>query len=158
VNRLGRLLGAFAASFLAAGCDDDLIAIEQPYLLTAINGDPIPWSAPGDTSTRPLRIAEGWVMIHRGGIAERHESLKRWVLAGGSDGEDSTELESSWTQGGAYRWSFDRIIITYPFWAPGQIGPSTPVETLYVSERGITLRQTGFLPPIDSMIRLYAKP
>jgi len=155
VSRLGRLLGVFAAAFLVAGCDDDLIAIDEPYLLTTINESSIPSAFPGDTSVRPLRVTEGWFMIHKGGIAERHEVLKRWVPLGS---EDSTELESSWTQGGPYQWSFDRIIVTYPFWAAGQIGPLTPVETLYLSERGITLRERGFLPPIISLTRVYGKP
>ena len=69
---------------------------------------------------------------------------------------DSTLIVDDWTQGGRYQWEIGQIIITYPGWAPGSIGAPQAAETLFVSERGMTLRHTGFVAPLDSMIRAYA--
>ena len=142
---------AFALVALLTACDGP-VEVGRPLLLENINGQPLPWASPGDTMVRPLKITEGWILIHNGGIAERHERLERWFLTSPTD---SQLLGSDWTQGGPYQWLPGRIVITYPFWSPGGLGPPQPVETLYVSDRGLTLRQTGFLPPLDSMIRVY---
>lgn len=145
-----RCLALVLVAALAA-CDGPL-EVGRPLLLGNINGQPLPWAAPGDTMVRPLRITEGWILVHHGGTAERHERLERWVLTSPTD---STLLVGEWTQGGPYQWLPGRIVLTYPFWSSGQLGPGQPVETLYVSDRVVTLRETGFVPPIDSMIRAY---
>jgi len=147
---------AFALVVLAAllaACGDGLLEVDRPLLLGNINGQPLPWVPPQTPAppAGPLAITEGWITIHNGGIAERHERLERWIV----NGVDSTLLLSDWTQGGPYRWLPGRIVITYPFWSMGSPGPYYPVETLYVSDRGLTLRETGFAPPLDSVIRVY---
>lgn len=135
---------------LVAACDGP-VEVGRPLLLGRVNGQSLPWVSPGDTMVRPLRITEGWILVHDNGLAERHERLERWIL---NSPTDSTLLAGEWTQGGPYQWQPGRILITYPFWSYGS-GPAWPVETLYVSDRGLTLRETGYLPPLDSMIRVY---
>lgn len=142
---------AFVVVALLAACDGPF-EVGRPLMLANVNGQPLPWASPTDTMAHPLKITEGWVRILNGGFAERHERLERWDFASPTD---STLLQSEWTQGGPYQWSPGRIVITYPLWSPGALGPPQPVETLYVSDRGLTLRQTGFVPPLDSMIRAY---
>ena len=135
---------------LVAACDGPL-EVGRPLPLGRINGQPLPWASPGDTMVRPLKIAEGWILVHDNGLAERHERVERWVL---NSPTDSTLLFSEWTQGGAYQWMPGRIVITYPFWSYGS-GPASPVETLFVSDGALTLREVGYLPPLDSMVRRY---
>jgi len=138
---------------LLAACEDGPLEVGRPLLLSNINGQSLPFVAAGVTLDPPPAITEGSVTFLRGGSVERHERLEQWVLTSPTD---STLLVNDWTQGGRYQWQPDRIIITYPGWAPGSIGAPQAVETLYVSDRGLTLRQTGFAPPLDSMIRAYA--
>jgi len=138
---------------LLAACGEGPLEVGRPMLLGNINGQSLPFVAPGALVDPPPAITEGSVTFLRGGMVERHERVERWVVTSPTD---STLLVGDWTQGGRYLWEIGRIIITYPGWAPGSIGAPQAVETLYVSDRGVTLRQTGFAPPLDSMIRAYA--
>jgi len=136
---------------LLAACDGP-VEVERPLLLGNINGQPLPWAVPGDTMVRPLKITEGWILIHDGGMAERHERYERWFL---TTPTDSQIIGGDWTHAGTYQWMPGRIVITYLSWSPGPLAPSQAVETLYVTDRGLTLRETGFVPPLDSMIRAF---
>lgn len=136
---------------LLAACDGPF-EVGRPLLLGNINAQPLPWASPTDTMVHPLYITEGWILVHNGGIAERHERVERWFF---STPSDSQLLLAEWTYGGPYQWLPGRIVITYPTWSSGGLGPPQPVETLYVSDNGLTLRKTGFVPPLDSMIRAY---
>jgi hypothetical protein len=110
----------------------------KPYALARINGDPVPWTSPlGGT------IIEGSIKLDNDSIAERHEGF------GGA----------SWTYGGKFTLKMGRLIIDYgPGWQLGSLGPMHRVDTLYLSGNGLVLRETGFIPPLDSVVRYYARP
>jgi hypothetical protein len=85
-------------------------------------------------------------------VAERHERLGRWVI---DVNGDSIPLFAEWTQTAGYELQFGRLVLTYHVFSFG-MGPSRPAETLYVAPRGgLTLRETGFVSPLDSIIRVY---
>lgn len=129
-------------------------AIGRLYHLAAVNGEPIPFALPGtfgDSST-PLMIVEGWVTILNSSTAERHERLLRTILT--STG-DSVPLVSEWTYTGPYRQLSGRFIISYPSWTTGQIGPSSPADTFLLRAGRLTLRETGFQQPVDTLVRAY---
>ncbi|HEV8265600.1 MAG TPA: hypothetical protein VGQ06_11685 [Gemmatimonadales bacterium] len=137
-----------------AACGDGPLEVGKPLLLGSINGQPLPWVDPiGTTDPRPA-ITEGWFTLLEGGQAERHERVGRWVVIRPGD---SIPLFAEWTQSGPYRRLPGKIIVTYPFWQAGQMGPITPEETLLVADRGLILRQTRFIAPLDSMVRVYCK-
>ncbi len=61
-----------------------------------------------------------------------------------------------WMQIAFYKRGASSIVLTYPGYTPGAIGPSHPAETLYVTRGGaLTLRETGLVWPLDSIIRVY---
>jgi len=151
--RLTILFGALLALF---ACSDALgpLTVGEPYLLWRVNGQPIPWTPPSsDSQYIPATITQGSVTLLNGTVAERQEAYVRWVLD--SQG-DSIPLISAWSQTAAYRRQLGLLILTYHVFSLGAFGPSLPVETLYISPRGgLTLRTTGLVPPLDSIVRVF---
>lgn len=151
--RLTILLGALLALF---ACGDGLgpLTVGEPYLLWRVNGQPLPWTTPpSDSQYIPTTITEGSVTIVNGTVAERTESFGRWVLDANGD---SIPLFSAWTHTAAYQRQSGLLILTYFAFTPGAFGPSQPAETLYISPLGgLTLRETGLVPPLDSIVRVY---
>ena len=147
---------AVGAALVLAACSDALapVTVGEPYLLRTINGDPIPWTTPpADSQYIPTTITEGWITMLNDSLAERHERFGRWVVDANGD---SIPLFAEWTHSAAYRRLSGRVVLTYHFWTPGAIGPLHAAETLYVTPRGgLMLRETGFIPPLDSIIRVY---
>ena len=131
--------------------------IGQSYRLSTVNGQPMPFAFPGTggNSSTPLLMVEGWVTILSDSAAERHERLVRTILISSGD---SVPLIAEWTYAGPYHQLSRRLIITYPSWSPGQIGPRNSADTLNIVAGGLTLRETGLLPPLDSLVRVYCLP
>jgi hypothetical protein len=153
----------FVASCLAAvsvslACNESTAPpIGQSYSLSRVNGQPMPFAFPGsfgDSST-PLMLMEGWVTVLNASTAERHERLVRTILTSSGD---SVPLVSEWTYAGPYRRLSGRLVLTYPTWAPGQTGPLHAEDTLILGAGRLTLRETGFVPPLDTLVRVYCLP
>jgi hypothetical protein len=147
---------AVGAAVALAACSDALapITVGEPYLLRTINGAPIPWTTPVvDSAYLPTTITEGWITILDDSVAERHERFGRWVV--GPLG-DSIPLLAEWTRTASYRRGSATIVLSYHVFDLGPLGPSRLTETLHVTRGGgLMLRQTGLVPPIDSIIRMY---
>ena len=145
-----------AAALALLACSDALapVTVGSPYLLRTVNGQPLPWSTPpADSQYIPTTITDGSVTFLSDSLAERHESFGRWVL---TPNLDSIWLASEWTQVAFYKRGASTIVLTYPLFAPGAIGPSHASETLYVTRGGgLLLRETGLVPPLDCIIRVY---
>lgn len=141
---------AFVAALALLSCSDALgpLADGTPYALRAINGEPLPWSAPFDRPT--TQIADGWVRILDDSRAERHERIEALDSLG------AVVAVAEWTHAGRYRLAFGRLIITYEPWQLHTYGPRHPVDTFYASNKGLRLRETGFIPPLDTLVRYYA--
>jgi hypothetical protein len=124
------------------------------YRLSRVNGGPIPFAEPGTgrDSVTPVYFEEGWVRILNGSFAERHERLKQTIL---TNTGDSVPLVAEWTYVGRYRELPGSLVITYEFWSPWQIGPMQGVDTLTLQVNRLTLREGPFLPPFDSLVRVY---
>ena len=139
---------ALVAALALLSCGDPLgpLTDGRPYALRAINGGPLPWSPPFIRPTN--QIAEGWVRIIDDARAERHERIEA------IDSLGAVMAVTEWTQSGRYKLGFGMLILTYdagqfiPF-APG------PIDTFYVSGKGLLLRETGFIPPLDTIVRSY---
>jgi hypothetical protein len=131
--------------------------IGQSYGLSRVNGQPMPFAFPasfGDSST-PLMLMEGWVTFLNASTAERHERLVRTILTSSGD---SVPLVSEWTYAGPYRRLPGRLVLTYPTWAPGPTGPLQAADTLLLGAGQLTLRETGFVSPLDTLVRVYCLP
>ena len=130
-----------AVAFLS--CDDPLgpLVDGTPYALTRINGEPVPWTSPfGGTTT------EGWIKIVDDTTAHRYEAYTN----GGASG--------SWMMAGRYTLRFGRLVIDYGSnWNAGY-GPLHHVDTFFVSGNGVIMRETGFIAPLDTLVRYYARP
>jgi hypothetical protein len=145
------------AALALLACSDALgpLNVAEPYLLRTINGQPVPWTLPpADSQYIPGTITEGWITILNDSVAERHERFGRWVL---NPNGDSIPLFGEWTQTGSYERPGGRIIVlSYHFYVPGSLGPLQPVDTLFITRQGgLILRETGFVAPLDSLIREY---
>lgn len=148
-------LGVGAALAVVACGSDALspVTVGEPYQLRLVNGQPLPWSTPlSDSLFIPTTIVEGSVTFLSESMAQRHEEFGRWVILRPGD---STWLAGVWTQIATYERGSGTIVLTYPLFAPGAIGPSQAAETLYVTRGRLTLRQTGLFPQLDSIIRVY---
>jgi len=147
---------ATAAVLALLACSDALapVTVGAPYLLRTVNGQPLPWSTPpADSQYIPTTITEGSVTFLDDSTAERHESLGRWVIVRPAD---SIWLSSAWSEIAFYKRGAGSIVLTYPGFLPGAIGPSHAAETLYVRRGGaLTLRETGLISPLDSIIRVF---
>ena len=148
---------AIAVAFLALlACSDALAPVTggAPYVLQTVNGHPLPWSTPpSDSQYIPLTITDGSVTFLDDSKAQRQENAGRWVL---TPSGDSMWLAYDWMQIAFYKRGGSSIVLTYPDFAPGAIGPSHRAETLYVTRGGgLTLRETGLVWPLDSIIRVY---
>ena len=152
------------ASFLAVTASVMMVACAEPagpplgrtYRLSTVNGQPVPYrevGIGGDTSSA-LFLMNGWVTILDGSRAERHASLARIVQTSSGD---SLRVVGEWTYTGRYLDHVGSILIEYGIWSPGQLGPDRRVDTLAVRLGRLTLRETGFVPPIDSMVRVYCQ-
>jgi hypothetical protein len=139
-----------------AACSDSLAPLVsgQPYTLSAVNGQPLPFALPGNLIPPPM-IVEGSVTILNDSMAQRHERSVRTIV--NSTG-DSVPLVDDWTYTGVYRRLPGLVELRYLTWTAGQSGPLAPVETLFVSPRGLTLREVGFVAPLDSLVRLFCVP
>jgi hypothetical protein len=127
------------AAIAIVSCSDPLgpLIDGKPYALVRINGQPVPWTSPLGGS-----ITDGSIKLDNDSLAERQEGF----------------TNGGWTFSGKYTLRFDRLIVDYrPGWQPGW-GPLHPVDTFLVSGNGLVLRETGFLAPVDSMVRYYARP
>ena len=156
-HRIRRFFPSAAVLFLPlAACSDSLAPLVsgQPYVLSAVNGQPLPFALPGSLSPPPM-IVEGSVTILNDSMAQRHERSVRTIV--NSTG-DSVPLVGDWTYVGIYQRLPGQIVLRYFTWTPGQSGPLAPVETLFVSARGLTLREVGFAAPLDSLVRLFCVP
>jgi len=140
-----------AAALLALlACSDAVapVTVGAPYQLRTVNGQPLPWSTPpSDSQYIPMTITAN---------AQRLETAGRWVL---TPSGDSQWLAYDWMQTAFYKRSVSSIVLTYPGYIQGAIGPSHAAETLYVTRGGaLTLRETGLVRPLDSIIRVYCTP
>jgi hypothetical protein len=147
-----RATALFAALLTLVDCSDALapVSVGAVYQLRNINGQPLPWNPPpSDSAFLPAKVTEGWIKFLDGSRAQRHERLERWVqLVNG----DSTLLVSDWTQTAVYERLSDRIVLSYP----PATGGGSGVDTLYPGPRqSLILRQTGYLAPLDSMVRHF---
>ena len=128
------MLAATTLALLA--CSDALapVRIGDPYYLSTINGQALPWSTPpADSQYIPTTIIDGSVTFLTDSRAERYESLGRWVL---TPNGDSTWLAYVWNQVADYKRGASSIVLTYPLFIPGAIGPRQAAETLYVTSTG----------------------
>ena len=141
---------AFVAALALLSCSDALGPLTDgtPYALRAINGEPLPWSRSFVTPTS--RIANGYVKLIDDARAERHERTELIDSTGAVVGA------GEWSRSGSYRLRFGMLIITYGEWPFGMSAPTRPVDTFHVSGKGLLLRETGFLAPIDTLVRYYA--
>jgi hypothetical protein len=141
---------ALVAVLALLSCSDPLGSLTdgQPYTLRSVNGESLPWALPPVSPTH--RIAEGWVKIIGASRAERHERIEALDSLG------TVQSVAEWTHAGSYRRGFGTFILTYEAWQFNQLGPRQPVDTFAVSENGLRLRETGFVPPLDSIVRYYA--
>lgn len=151
--RLTILFGALLALF---ACSDALgpLTVGEPYLLWRVNGQPLPWAMPSsDSQYNPITITQGSVTLTNGTLAERQETYMRWVLDAQGD---SIPVIGAWRQIAEFRRQSDLLILSYYVFRPGSFGPSQPAETLYISPLGgLTLRETGLVPPLDSIVRVF---
>ena len=141
---------ALLAVVALLSCSDPLgpLTDGEPYSLRAINGASLPWSPP---FVRPTtQIADGWVRILDDSRAERHERIEA------IDSLGAVVAFAEWTQAGQYRLGFGMLIITYTAWQYSSYGPSQPVDTFYLSNHDLLLRETWFIPPLDTLVRYYA--
>ncbi len=149
-------IAAAAAALALLACSDTLapVIIGDPYYLWRVNGQPLPWSTPpADSQYIPSTIVDGSVTFVSDSLAERYESYGHWVH---NPAGDSTWLAGAWTQVAIYRRGATSIVLTYPSFMPGSIGPAHAAETLYVtSGGGLQLRETGLVAPLDTIIRVY---
>jgi hypothetical protein len=155
----GRLLaGVVACGFILGACGDSTgpVLIGPSYALSTINGHTLPFALPGDfgPSSTPLMVVEGSITFLNDSIAQRHEHLLRTIV----DNGDSIPLTGEWTFGARYTHAGGRLVLTYLTWTAGQAGPPQPVETLFVSLHGLTLREFGFVSPPDSLVRFFCSP
>lgn len=146
-----------AAALLALLACSDAVApviVGAPYQLRVVNGQPLPWSTPpSDSQYIPMTITDGSLTFLDDSKAQRQESAGRWVL---NPNGDSVWLGYDWMQIAFYKRGASSIVLTYPGYIQGAIGPSHPAETLYVTRGGaLTLRETGLVWPLDSIIRVY---
>jgi hypothetical protein len=140
----------YVAALALLSCSDPLGPLTDgtPYALRAVNGDSLPWSStPGGTPTS--RIASGHVRIIDDARAERFERTELLDSTGTVVGA------GEWGRTGSYKLGFGMLIITYDAW-PFGTPPNRPVDTFFVSGKGLLLRETGFIAPLDSMVRYYA--
>lgn len=148
-----RSLAVMSALALVA-CSDALapVTVGAVYQLRSINGHPMPWTPPSDTVDLPgiaFTVTEGWITFVDAASAQRHERYGRWVIDGNGD---SLFLASDWTETATYQRLPGKIVLTYPPSPGGGAGP----DTLEVSGRGVLLlRKTGYLPPLDSIVRHF---
>ena len=141
---------AFVAALVLLSCNDAFGPLTDgaPYALRAVNGEPLPWSAA--TVTPTSRIASGRVRIIDDTLAERFERTELVDSAG------TVVAAGEWGRVGAYKLRLGMLIITYEAWPFGPPPPTPPVDTFYVSGKGLLLRETGFIAPLDSLVRYYA--
>src|SRR6266496_1354487 len=153
------VIAAAAALLALLACSDAVapVTVGAPYQLRTVNGQPLPWTTPpSDSQYIPTTIVDGSVTFLDDSKAQRQESAGRWVIVRPGD---SVWLASDWMQIAFYKRGASSIVLTYPLYAPGAIGPSHPAETLYVTRGGaLTLRETGLVSPLDSIIRVYCTP
>ena len=141
---------AFVAALALLSCSDPLGPLTDgtPYALLEINGESLPWSR---SVVPPVsRIVSGYVRIIDDALAERHERSELVDSAG------TVVAVGEWGRAGTYKLWFGRLIITYDAWPFGVPPPTRPVDTFYVSGKGLLLRETGFVAPLDSLVRYYA--
>jgi hypothetical protein len=124
-------------------CSDPLgpLVDGNAYHLARINGENTPWTSPLGG-----QITGGLIKLDNDTLAERGEDLANGPAIGG------------WGLSGRYTLRLGMLIIDYrPNWSPG-FGPLHPVDTFYVSGNGLVLRETGFVAPLDTIVRNYARP
>jgi len=150
------MLAATTLALLACGDALAPVALGAPYELRSVNGQALPWSTPpSDSQYIPTTITEGSVTFLSDTLAQRQETYGRWVIIRPGD---STWLGGSWMQVALYKRGSSSVVLTYPLFIPGAIGPSQAAETLYVtSSGGLKLRETGLVPPLDSIVRVYCR-
>jgi len=127
-----------AATVVLVACSDPLGPLLRGirYDLRSINAQALPWSeGPG------YQIMEGWIKLDNDSIAERHEKFASVVI-------------TEWTKPGRYTLQDGVLIIDYrPGWCTCALGPAYPVDSFYVSGKGLIRRE---LYPPDSIVRYYA--
>ena len=141
---------AFVAALALLSCSDAFGPLTDgtPYALRAINGDTLPWSRGPGTPTS--RIASGRVQIIDDARAERWERSELVDSAG------TVVAVGEWGRAGSYTLRFGRLIIAYDAWPYGMSPPTRLVDTFFVSGKGLLLRETGFIAPLDTLVRYYA--
>ena len=135
---------ALLAGAVVVSCSDPYGPLRSghEFFLTSINNDPLPWVSPVNGIQR---ITDGWIKIDGDSAAERHEKI---------DGV----VNGEWTYLGSYRIWHGMLIIKYVGWQQGNLGPYHAVDTFYVLPQGLVMRETGFIPPLDSIVRFYLMP
>ena len=133
----------FIAGFLltvlsCSGGPLDPLLDGKRYMLMTVNGQPLPQRIPYNIS--PIDV--GWVKLVNDSTGERHEHYSDGTIIGG------------WTALGRATLQNGLLILAY---LPGEVGPLNPVDTFYVSDKGLVLRERLGAPP-DSLIRFYQRP
>ena len=141
---------AFVAALALLSCSDAFGPLTDgtPYALREINGEPLPWSRAFVMPTS--RIAAGRVRIIDDARAERQERIEL------IDSTGTVVGAGEWSRSGSYRLWFGKLVITYDAWPFGMSPPTRPFDTFVVSGKGLLLRETGFIAPLDSLVRYYA--
>ena len=149
IRHIGRS-GLLAWTLLGlVGCRETTgpLSIGQPYALTLVNGQQLPFTLPANPPAPAAMIVYGSVTIINDSLAQRRERISE------SSDPSATPL-SDWTFTARYHQLSGRLVLDYPDWAPG-LGPRQPVETLSVSGHALLLREVGLGAPLDSLVRRY---
>lgn len=143
-----RLPLCVSATLALVACSDGIgpLALGRPFALYSINNQPIPWESPLQAGQF---ITEGWVTIIDDVYADRHERIM--TFAG-----DTAVSMAEWTFRGQWDQRRNRLTIDYGP-APSRIGPLNQIDTLFISGDRLVLRETGYVAPLDTMVRVYCR-
>src|SRR6266545_3255101 len=142
-----------AALFVLLACSDTIapVTVGAPYQLRVVNGQPLPWSTPpSDSEYIPMTITDGSVTFLDDSNAQREEKTGRWVL---TPSGDSQWLAYDWMQIAFYKRGVSSIVLTYPGYIQGTIGPSHAAETLYVTRCGLMMLSSGETRPVSRSVK-----
>jgi hypothetical protein len=149
-----RATAAFGALLALFACGDPVapVSVGAVYQLRSINGEPLPWSPPiSDSGYVPQMVTEGWITFVDVSNAQRHERSEGWVTDAGGN---RVPLIYDWTLSATYEQLAGKIVLSYPP-APGG---GSGVDTLYLGpHRSLILRQTGYLSPLDTVVRHFCR-
>src|SRR5207245_11073253 len=114
----------FACAFVALfACREAMapLSIGQPYILTLINEQLLPFTLPVAPPAPPAMIVYGSITIINDSIAERRERISE-------SSDPSVPPISDWTFAARYHRLPRGLVLQYSLWAPVQ-GPRQPVAT-----------------------------